>query len=220
MSKTKKIIVSSSLLIFGISLSTIGVLQSDFSLANLLASSAQELGDSIKFETVGTENNLSYGSETEVYRFSIDSNQYYTIRYIGFEFTHSGLDWSRYDDAKDWEVFEVSNGIADFRNEVGIGTDIKNGLLRVKMYSQNKTDSGFIGGPVKKTFVLVTEIIDDKLGSPNIFSVRIPGEFPEGFDLAWVRGAYLNSWGTIEGRIGSDEVLGLPTEELVSTGQP
>ena len=111
----------------------------------------------ISVETIIENTELKYGTESEVYRFKIDATAPFTIRYLTFH-SHSGLDWTKFDSADDWKMYEVVNGEIDYSVQVGEGTELSdNGILKMKMFSSGKRDVGFVGE--KNTFVLVTDII-------------------------------------------------------------
>lgn len=158
----------------------------------------------ISVETIIENTELKYGTESEVYRFKIDATQAFTIRYLTFQFSHSGLDWSKFDSADDWKMYEVINGEIDYSAQVGEGSELSsNGILKMKMFSAGKRDVGFVGE--KNTFVLVTDII--KTGTDTSFGVMT---YTDG--MSWVWGAYYNSWGTLDEKLGSEGVSGLATE--------
>lgn len=157
----------------------------------------------ISVETIIENTELKYGTESEVYRFKIDATAPFTIRYLTFQFSHSGLDWTKFDSADDWKMYEVVNGEIDYSVQVGEGTELSdNGILKMKMFSSGKRDVGFVGE--KNTFVLVTDII--KTGGDTSFGVMT---YTDG--MSWVWGAYNNSWGTLEKKLGADSIKGLPT---------
>lgn len=158
----------------------------------------------ISVETVTGNTNLTYGTESEVYRFKIDATQAFTIRYLTFQFSHSGLDWTKFDSTEDWKMYEVVNDEIDYSAQVGEGSELSdNGILKMKMFSAGKRDVGFVGE--KNTFVLVTDII--KTGSDTSFGVMTSAE-----GISWVWGAYNNSWGTLDEKLGAEGVSGLAME--------
>ena len=73
----------------------------------------------------------------------------------------------------------------------------------MNMFSAGKSDFGSVGE--KNTFVLVTDII--KTGSDTSFGVMTSAD-----GISWVWGAYNNSWGTLDEKLGSEGVRGLAME--------
>lgn len=198
MQKRHKFLISAFSIVLGIIIFSVSIESSLNLQANLLAHPELKVSSEID------NSKLSYGTESEVYRFKIDATSPFTIRYLGFEFSHSGLDWTKFDSAKDWKIYEVVNGEIDYADQVGEGSELSgNGILKMKMFSAGKRDVGFVGQ--KNTFVLVTDVI--KAGSDTSFGVMM-----QSADWTWVWGAYTNSWGTLEKKLGADQVIGLPTE--------
>lgn len=163
-------------------------------------------------KTERIDSRLTYGTESEVYRFSIKSNGYYTLRYLQFKFQHSGLDWTRYDSPEDWKIYPVVNGQIDYGRQVGAGAEESVGNLRVKMFKPGDADAGYIGVPDKTAFALVTTIIDDKSSETDFFATYMPAE-----GWSWIDRAYANSWGTLDEKLDSSGVTGLRTETFTKS---
>lgn len=202
--KRHKFLISAISIVIVISLfsATLDFVYSDFLKADVSALPSQ-----IEVQTEQIDPRLTYGTESEVYRFSIKSGGFYTLRYVSFKFQHGGLDWTRFDSASDWKVYPVINGRVDYLHQVGSGAEQSSGTISVKMFQAGDKDSGYIGGAGKSGFALVTTIIDDKNTEPDFFAAYMPDD-----GWSWVRGAYGDSWGTLNEKLNSESVNGLRTD--------
>ncbi len=204
MTKRHKFLISAISIVIVISLfsATLDFVYGDSLKADVLALPIQ-----IEVQTEQIDPRLTYGTESEVYRFSIEAGGFYTLRYVSFKFQHSGLDWTRFDSADEWKVYPVLSGQIDYLHQVGSGAEQSSGNLRVKMFQPGDKDSGYIGGAGKSGFALVTTVIDDKNTEPDFFAAYMPDE-----GWSWVVGAYGNSWGTLNEKSDTSAVKGLRTE--------
>lgn len=198
MEKRAKFLISAFSIVLGIMIFSISMERTQNLQANLLVNPELEVSSIID------NGKLTYGTESEVYRFKIEGTQPFTIRYLTFAFSHSGLDWTKFDSADEWKMYEVVDGEINYSAQIGEGSELSaNGILKMKMYSAGKRDVGFVGQ--KNTFVLVTDVI--KTGSDTSFGVAT---YDGG--MSWVWGAYYNSWGLLNEKLGADKVKGLATD--------
>lgn len=205
MQKRHKFLISAFSIVIGVSLfsATMDVVRYDSLKTDVLGLIQ------IQVKTEQIDPHLAYGTESEVYRFSIDSNNFYTLRYLDFKFQHGGLDWSRFDSADEWKIYPVANGRIDYLHQVGSGAEESSGNLRMKMFTSGDKGSGYRSYAGKNTFALVTTVIDDKNVEPDFFVIHMPDE-----GWSFVAGTYSNSWGTLGDKLDSKSVEGLPTESF------
>lgn len=160
-------------------------------------------------EIVEANQKLSYGSESEIYRFKLNSTRDFSIRYLVLSFESGGLMNDRLNAVSDWKVYENSSG-----KIIGEGVEIIEGKLRVKLFEAGQKDMAYILPAGNNSFSVSAPIIDDKYFGPDFVKVRLESDGVFEWTVSDV--AFEKSWGSFEGeKGGAEKVLGLPTAEYV-----
>lgn len=153
---------------------------------------------------------LEYGSQAEVFRFSLSSDAAYTLRYLTLAVNESGLKLSA--KAEDWKIYEVKNGQVDFSAAVGYGEQWSETFLKMRL--QSGASVGYSRGSGKQTFALVTSVLKDPAvgGTSEApwLEVSIPNVLPSGLDWAFVPGVVTVPWMDVSAPFASAQVHGLP----------
>lgn len=170
-----------------------------------LSAEAIDLHFSVPTQSHGIE----YGSQAEVFRFSLEAEEAYTLRYLTVAVRHAGLTLS--DRAEDWKLYEVHNGQIDFSAPVGYGESFDDVYLKLRFESTPSV--GYWGSKGEDTFALVASVLNGSEGSEPWLTVSAPTLLPDGFDWAFVAGKHSEAWMGVGATYHSAEVSGLPTEE-------
>jgi hypothetical protein len=163
------------------------------------ADSAVEVGLSVRSSEQAET--LSYSSQAEVFRFVLDSEGPYTLRYLTLTVESQGLK-----PMDKWTVYRVVDGEVDFTKPVAMSERRDGQLLRLRFASS--ASAGFFADPGKNTFVLVTSVLKDSsseggasltLGFPN-------APLDKEWDWAWLPGHHSGAWLEVGESLGLEEV--------------
>ncbi|MBT4384976.1 hypothetical protein HOD30_04495 [Candidatus Peregrinibacteria bacterium] len=144
---------------------------------------------------------LRFGSQSEVYEFTLKGDAPYTLRYLTIGIEAFGLQKVHLESPQYWTVYELEKGATDYKNAVGRGEAFKDGELRVRMFSDYERP--YLAEKGRTTFILVGTVLKD----PNIeedanLNIFMP-ESSQVFDWAWLPGHLESSW------LGAEDYYGL-----------
>lgn len=167
----------------------------------------------LKVETVDTVEQIAYGTQAEIYRFKIDSNASYTMRYITLSINSEGLKLAT--NPFDFKIYRVRNGKIDFLSLVGYGEKFYGNQLKMRMFpSPDFSYAGFLGMPYNEEFAVVSSVLKD--GTDNTNNVFLEAQLLNGsFDdnsFAFKFGHDNRSWMNIDSILTAQNIDGLPTD--------
>lgn len=152
---------------------------------------------------------LEYSSNSEVYRFSLEADTPYTLRYLTFAVDYSGLQESAIGHASSWKIYAINEGIVDYSDTLGFGESMDGGLMRVRMLSNRS--AGYAGAAGVSDFALTTTALRDFYAEDNVkMVISMPTDLSAKWDWAWVPGIYLDAWMGLDDSFGIEFVDGLP----------
>jgi hypothetical protein len=147
---------------------------------------------------------LDYGVSSEVYRFGLDAEGPYSLRYLSFQVDWVGLRNESIDDASSWKLFQVVGGEVDWLTTIGFGESLADGKLKMRLSSGR--GAAFLGEKGKTEFVLTTYVLSD-MGSEEDATVSV---VMTGDEVSFVPGYYSGSWMSLEEKFGAEFFGGLP----------
>jgi len=180
--------------------------------ANFGSASVLDL-PSITVSTAEQSATISYGTQAEVYRFSVDSDSSYTLRYLTMSVKSSGLDLSA--TPMDWKLYKVTGDKIDFLSQVGYGEKFVDEDLRFRMFlSTETTSSGFLGVPGKATFAVVSSVLKNPSAGKSDVFLRAHLGHGSSKEMGWAFkfGHDNRSWMKVDSILDSSRINGLPTE--------
>ncbi len=173
---------------------------------------ASEEPTTLSVTTVGEGGELDFGSQVELYRFSLDANGPYTLRYLSFQIEATGMqsDWSN---PENWALYPVEKNKVQYQKQLGQGERWDAELLQVRLFSPGV--EGFLGEPGELTFALTGPVLSSGDGNPHV-KVFLPefSSLPYSFDWMWTGSHFYDSWLRFEGKAGAESLDGLPTRPL------
>lgn len=151
---------------------------------------------------------LSYSSQAEVFRFTLQSEGPYTLRYLTLTAQTTGLK-----PIQEWTVYPVENGEADFEKPVAVSEQYHGDLVRFRFSSS--AAAGYLAQPGENNFVVVASILKDPASSkaPEL-SIGFPDQLTHEWNWAWLPGHHSESWLQLGESLGAEEVFGLPGKVL------
>lgn len=155
------------------------------------------------------DDGLAYGTQSEVYRFTLDADAPYSLRYLSFQISHAGLQTTPLSYASNWRLYKVVNGVVDYTNEVGSGEELADGILRVRLSSAR--GAAYLGEKGKETFALLSTVIKDREADAaneaggTWMQVMISPAY-----WAWAPGWHQSAWLSLEEKYDADFVSGFP----------
>ena len=170
------------------------------------ADTAAEVG--LTVEVPEQSDTLSYSSQAEVFRFTLQSDGPFTLRYLTLAVSGQGLK-----PVTGWTVYPLKNKQADFANPVGSAQSYADGLLRLRFSSS--ASAAYIVDPGEHTFVLVASVLKDPVStvSPEL-SIGFAENLLKEWDWAWLPGKHTEAWLEVQNALGSDSVGGLPEHTI------
>ena len=155
---------------------------------------------------------LAFGTQSEVFRFGLDANAAYTIRYMTFDVQYAGLESAPLSHPSSWKLYGAHNGDVNYSDTLAYGEAFEGGLLRMRAVA-NRDRSGIIGEKGVTEFALVTTVLRaDQADSEAFVGVGLPASdtLADDFDWSWVTGLYDGSWLSLSEKLGAADVSGLP----------
>lgn len=171
------------------------------------ADSAAEVGLSAKI--LEQSETLSYSSQAEVFRFSLDANGPYTLRYLTLNVFPEGLK-----PIMTWTVYPVKDDAVDFEDPVAVSEKYHGNLVRFRFSSS--ASAAYLGEPGEQEFAVVTSVLKD---SSSEMEPRLTIGFPESlttdWNWAWLPGQHSEAWLQLGESLGAEQVTGLPGTPVV-----
>ena len=172
------------------------------SVLNVEIGEPSELGMEVYFPEQDGE--LEYGISSEVYRFGIEAEGPYSLRYLSFDVDWTGLRDESIGHASSWKIFQVVDGEVDWLTTIGMGESLDDGKLKMRLSSGR--GAAFLSEGGKTEFVLTTYVLSD-MNSEEEASVKVG---MTGDELSFVPGFYSGSWMNLEEKFGAEFLEGLP----------
>lgn len=151
---------------------------------------------------------LSFSSQAEVFRFELDSQGPYTLRYLTLLAYPEGLK-----PIEEWTIYEEVNDQTDFTKPVALSEKSENNLVRFRFSSS--PSSGYIAEPGTQLFVVYAPVLNDRNSdqAPKL-TMTFPENLEKEWDFAWLPGRQNEAWLNLEESLGALEISGLPGEAV------
>lgn len=151
---------------------------------------------------------LSFSSQAEVFRFQLNSQGAYTLRYLTLLAYPEGLK-----PITEWTIYEEVDGQTDFTKPVALSEKTKDNLVRFRF--SGSPSSGIISEPGTHTFVVYAAVLNDpnSTQAPKL-TLAFPETLAQEWDFAWLPGRHHEAWFTVEESLGIAEFAGLPTQAV------
>lgn len=155
--------------------------------------------------------NIGISSQAEVLFFDLEAGAPYTLRYLTLAVEGEGVQFP--ENPGDWKVYLAEDERIDFSALVGYGEIFKEGLLRLRLFSDPA--GGFKGTLDTHHFALVAPLYREQDLAPSL-ELYFPQDLPDELDWEFVEYEDSGSWMNIEGSsiLGAEFVRGLPSETL------
>ena len=153
---------------------------------------SEEIPESLTVYSTQNPEKLRFGSQVEVFRFTLNSGEAYSLRYLTLRAESAGLLPS---EPKDWQVFEIQKDGIDYSKPVGRGENWQEKDLRLRFFSPE--NGPYLAPASKQEFLVTTRVLSDPNATenPNL-TVQIPVD--PLMDWAWLRGHITGSWLSVE----------------------
>ncbi len=136
---------------------------------------------------------IKYGTQAELYRFSLKANGPYTLRYLTFAAESNALQGDAL--RGHVEIYEVIKGKVDYTEPVGRGEKWADDELRVRLFSPE--NGPYLGEKGTQEFLVTGTVLKDpKSAEVATLEVWIPEE--PAMDWAWLEGHLEGSWLSVE----------------------
>lgn len=151
---------------------------------------------------------LSYSSQAEVFRFTLESQGPYTLRYLTLVAYLEGLK-----PITSWTVYPLNGEEIDFENLVAVSEQVKDNLVRFRFSSS--TSAAYLAKPGVNDFVVVASVLKDSASDaePQL-TIGFPETLTKEWDWAWLPGHHSEAWFQLDESLGAEEVTGLSGETL------
>ncbi len=206
---TAEIAVLSNLLSPGPALENTGANLLEFDLLptyNWDADSAAEVG--LTAVVPQQSEMLSYSSQAEVFRFTLESEGPYTLRYLTLMTYPEGLK-----PITSWTVYPLNGEEIDFESPVAVSEQAKDNLVRFRFSSS--ASAAYLVKPGVNNFVVVASVLKDPASDmePQL-TIGFPETLTSEWDWAWLPGHRSEAWLQLGESLGAEEVTGLPGKPL------
>jgi hypothetical protein len=162
--------------------------------------------------TVKQSSTISYGTQSEIYRFSVNASTAYTLRYLTASIKADGLKIPS--NPALFKVYEVRGDKIDFSRTVGYGEKIEGNEIRLRFFSDESDGSyGFLGVKGKTIFAILSSVLKDtsSTAQKSLQVCLVPGS-SKLLNWAFIFGHDNRAWMDIENALGAGSVSGLSTE--------
>lgn len=151
---------------------------------------------------------LSYSSQAEVLRFTLESEGPYTLRYLTLIAYPEGLK-----PITSWTVYPLNGDEIDFENPVAVSEQIKDNLVRFRFSSS--ASAAYLVEPGVNDFVVVASVLKDSASDtePQL-TIGFPDSLSDEWNWAWLPGHHSEAWLQLGESLGAEEVAGLPGDIL------
>lgn len=154
---------------------------------------------------------IGISSQAEVLFFDLEAGAPYTLRYLTLVVDSVGLRLP--ENPGDWKLYLVEDERIDTSTLVGYGEVFKDGLLRLRLFSDPA--GGFNGPADVQGFALVAPLFKNGEEEPSL-ALTFPLFLPEDLEWKFVESEATGSWMNVDAGsiLGAEFVEGLPSETL------
>ena len=171
------------------------------------ADTAAEVGLSVSIPE--QSETLSYSSQAEVFRFTLDATGPYTLRYLTLSVFPEGLK-----PIMTWTIYPLDDGLIDFENPVAVSEKYHGNLVRFRFSSS--ASAAYLGEPGEEAFAVVASVLKE---STSDLAPQLTIGFPESLSVewnwAWLPGKHSEAWLQLGESLGAEEVSGLPGKPVL-----
>lgn len=171
------------------------------------ADTAAEVG--LRVEIPEQNEMLSYSSQAEIFRFTLDADGPYTLRYLTLSIHSEGL--KTHDE---WTIYPVEEeGLVgeriDFQNPVAVSEKSREDWVRFRFFSS--VSSAYVGAEGGRDFVVVGQVIKNPT-DPRfpLLNVGFPHDLAPEWDWAWLPGEHQEAWLQVAESLGVNALADLP----------
>lgn len=176
---------------------------------------------------------LSYGSQADLFRFALEAEGPYTLRYLTFHMKTQGLNLG-----EEWTLYEVRDGQVDFSHSVGESERVvdlgeEGQTVRLRLFSSKA--AGFLGKEGKMEFVVVGRVLREPTtdeanftdgavvadgeaaptaGEPVLMEIWFPTELSPELHWAWLPGEHAEAWITVQESLSLEALAKLPEQGI------
>ena len=151
---------------------------------------------------------LSYSSQAEVFRFTLDSQGPYTLRYLTLSAEAEGLK-----PITSWTIYPLKGDIIDFENPVAVSEKYQDNLVRFRFSSS--ASAAYLAQPGDNNFAVVASVLKDTTSDMEAgLTVAFPETLSSDWNWAWLPGEHSEAWLQLGESLGAEEVAGLPGESV------
>lgn len=151
---------------------------------------------------------LSFSSQAEVFRFDLESEGPYTLRYLTLLAYPEGLKL-----IEEWTIYEEIDGEIDFSSPVALSEKTGDNLVRFRFSSS--PSAGYLAEPGLHHFVVYAPVLNDRSSdqAPKL-TITFPENLEKEWDFAWLPGRHSEAWLNLGESLGATEISGLPGEPV------
>lgn len=151
---------------------------------------------------------LSFSSQAEVFRFTLESAGAYTLRYLTLHAYPEGLK-----PIEEWTIYEEIDGEIDFSSPVASSEKFEANLLRFRFFSS--PSAGYIAESGTQTFVVYAAVLNDQNSdqAPKL-TITFPQNLEKEWDFAWLPGRKNEAWLKLTESLGLAEINSLPSDVI------
>jgi len=147
---------------------------------------------------------LSYSSQAEVFRFTLESEGPYTLRYLTLNVYPEGLK-----PITSWTIYPLVDDRIDFESPVAVSENYQDNLVRFRFYSS--ASAAYLAPPGENNFAVVASILKDTTSDMEAgLTVAFPETLSSDWNWAWLPGEHSEAWLQLGESLGAEEVAGLP----------
>lgn len=151
---------------------------------------------------------LSYSSQAEVFRFMLESQGPYTLRYLTLSTDLEGLK-----PISTWTIYPLKGDEIDFENPAAVSEKVEAGLVRFRFSSS--ASAAYLAQPGENNFAVVASVLKDSSSEAKpMLSIGFPENLSSDWNWAWLPGEHSESWLQLGESLGAEEVAGLPGETV------
>lgn len=132
---------------------------------------------------------IRYGTQAELYRFSLKASGPYTVRYLTLAADTNALQREALE--ANVELFEVNRGKVDYTKPVGHGETWSNGEVRIRLF--NSDNGPYLGEKGTQEFLVTSTILKDPKSAERV-TLRVSMPQNPLMDWAWLQGHLEGSW--------------------------